>query len=90
MPEKARFYIYIAVKEPASNLNLQALISRLKLGFSFAALLINIRTQISKIRIDLKTHLLTGNGMLKHQQIGMQMQAIGALAIEVVTDNRGI
>jgi len=65
MPEKARFYI--AVKKPASNLNLQAQISRPKLGSSFGALLINIRTQISEIRIDLKAHPLTGNGMLKHQ-----------------------
>ena len=65
MPEKASFYI--EVKKPASNLNLQAQISLPKLGSSLGALLINIRTQVSKIRIDLKTHLLTGNGMQKHQ-----------------------
>lgn len=56
MPEKC--HLYIAVK---------LLISRLKFGSSFGALLINIRTQISKIRSDLKAHLFTGDGMLKHQ-----------------------
>ncbi|ADT93297.1 hypothetical protein Sbal625DRAFT_2266 [Shewanella baltica OS625] len=46
MPEKARFYI--AVKEPASNLSLQAQISRPKLGSSFGALLINIELRSQK------------------------------------------
>lgn len=56
MPEKARFYIAVKL-----------LIMPPKLGSSFGALLINIRTQVSKIRIDLKAHQFTGNGMLKHQ-----------------------
>lgn len=56
MPEKARFYIAVKL-----------LIMPPKLGSSFGALLIKIRTQISKIRIDLKAHPFTGNGMLKHQ-----------------------
>lgn len=56
MPEKC--HLYIAVK---------LLIMPTKLGFPFGALLINIRTQISKIRIYLKAHLFTGDGMLKYQ-----------------------
>lgn len=56
MPEKVRFYIAVKL-----------LIMPTKLGFPLGVLLINIRTQILKIRIDLKAHPFTGDGMLQHQ-----------------------